>query len=64
MVLVALAGTGATPAKRSAGKETKLPPPATELMPPPATAAKKRRTPVASVSVTGLAQVRVKRRSL
>jgi hypothetical protein len=30
-VFVALAGTGATPVKRSVGKEMKLPPPATAL---------------------------------
>ena len=42
-VLVALAGMGGTPVKMSAGKEKKLPPPATEFMAPASTAAVKRR---------------------
>src|SRR5579862_825696 len=48
IVLVAFAGTGGTPAKRSAGKATKLPPPATELMAPPIAAAPKSRIDVAA----------------
>ena len=52
MVLVALAGTGATPAKSSAGKATKLPPPATELMrAADAAAATKSRTPMPRASL-------------
>ena len=47
-VLVALALTGGMPANNSDGKETKLPPPATELMAPAATAATKRRGPCAT----------------
>jgi hypothetical protein len=43
MVLVALAGTGGTPVNISAGKATKLPPPATALMAPPSAPAKKRK---------------------
>src|SRR5271163_4954959 len=42
-VLVALAGTGGTPVKSSAGNATKLPPPATALMAPPMAPAKKRK---------------------
>ena len=42
-VLVALAGMGGTPVKMSAGKEKKLPPPATEFMAPARIAATKRR---------------------
>jgi len=42
-VLVALALMGGTPANRSAGKEMKLPPPATELRVPARNAAMKRK---------------------
>src|SRR4029077_18543997 len=45
-VLVALAGMGGTPVNKSAGKATKLPPPATALMAPPRAPAKKRKMPV------------------
>src|SRR5271166_3563544 len=41
-VLVAFALTGGMPIKSNAGNETKLPPPATELMAPARSAAKKR----------------------
>src|SRR5271166_3151457 len=41
-VLVAFALTGGMPTKSKAGNETKLPPPATELMAPASRAAKKR----------------------
>src|SRR5579875_7439 len=43
-VLVALALIGGTPVKMSAGKEIKLPPPATEFNAPPNIAAKNRMT--------------------
>jgi hypothetical protein len=42
-VFVAFAGTGGTPVRQSAGKSTKLPPPATALRTPPRTPAKKRK---------------------
>src|ERR1700737_2293561 len=42
-VLVALAATGPTPVKRSAGNATKLPPPATALSAPPTTPAANRK---------------------
>src|ERR1700738_442228 len=42
-VLVALAATGPTPVNRSAGKATKLPPPATALSAPPKTPAANRK---------------------
>src|SRR5207248_1832191 len=45
-VLVALAGIAGTPVNKSAGKATKLPPPATALMPPPRAPAKKRKMAV------------------
>src|SRR5437660_1738426 len=47
---VAFAATGGTPVKRSAGKLTKLPPPATELIAPATAAAKKRRVEEAIVT--------------
>src|SRR6185437_2233099 len=43
-VLVALAGIGGTPVKRSVGKAIKLPPPATAFMAPPTRAAANRST--------------------
>lgn len=43
-VLVALAAMGAMPVKSKAGKEMKLPPPATALRMPAMNAAKKRKT--------------------
>jgi hypothetical protein len=42
-VLVAFAGMGGTPVNRSAGKATKLPPPATALIAPPRAPAKNRK---------------------
>src|SRR5208282_1049646 len=42
-VLVAFAGTGATPVNRSAGNAMKLPPPATAFMAPASAPAKKRK---------------------
>src|SRR5437667_4796533 len=45
-VLVALAGIGGTPVNKSAGKATKLPPPATALIPPPRAPAKNRKMAV------------------
>src|SRR5208282_3831066 len=42
-VLVAFAGTGATPVNRSTGNAIKLPPPATAFMAPPSAPAKKRK---------------------
>src|SRR5438034_11671889 len=44
--LVALAGMGGTPVNNSAGKATKLPPPATALIPPPRAPAKNRKMAV------------------
>ena len=43
-MFVALAGIGATPENISAGKEMKLPPPATEFSAPATTAEKKSRS--------------------
>ena len=45
MVLVALAGIGGTPVKSRAGKDTKLPPPATAFSAPPRMPATKRKMP-------------------
>ena len=45
-VLVALAGTAGTPVNKSAGKATKLPPPATALIAPPSAPAKNRKIAV------------------
>src|SRR6266481_4655850 len=45
-VLVALAGMGGTPTNKRAGKETKLPQPATALIPPPRAPAKNRKMAV------------------
>jgi hypothetical protein len=44
IVLVALAGMAGTPTKSNAGKEIKLPPPATELIAPDISAAKNKKT--------------------
>ena len=55
-VLVALAFTGGMPMKSSEGNETKLPPPATELMAPARKAAgKKTKTLELTLTVTGTA---------
>src|SRR5579864_6388545 len=55
---VALAGMGAAPVKSNAGKATKLPPPATELMAPPSMAATKRKVPVAGLTTSDRASER------
>src|ERR1700675_4649571 len=47
---------GGTPVNRSAGKATKLPPPATEFSAPPSTPAKKRKMADSSVKKLGVSE--------
>src|SRR5439155_12526855 len=55
-VLVALAATESSPSQISAGKESSVPPPATELMAPARKAAKKA-TPACARSIGGTSRI-------
>ena len=54
IVFVAFAGIGGTPENNSAGKATKLPPPATELRAPPNIPAKNKNTMMCRVKQLGV----------